>query len=122
MAGRSSRSFTASEVLAFLEDQEEFEAELGELVDLDGESEDEDEPEADGSRPDGSQVLLDTEVLTTDAELLTPDSGALIVLTLNSPSPAERDSILLLDPELNATGRICVSHEHKYDIDSYIHS
>ena len=106
MAGQSSRSFTASEVLAFLEDQEEFEVELGELVEPDGESEDKDQPEADDSRPDGSQVLL-------DAKVLTPDSGALIPLTLNSPSPAERDSILLLDPELNATGQICVSHEHK---------
>ena len=102
MAGRTSRLFTASKVLTLLEDQEEFEAELRELVDLDEESEDEDEPEADGSRPDGSQVLL-------DAEVLTPDSRALIALTLNSPSPAERDSILLLDPELNATGQMCVT-------------
>ena len=115
MAGRISRLFTASEVLTLLEDQEEFEAELGELVDLDGESEDEDEPEVDGSRPDGSQVLLDAEVLASDSE-------ALIALTLNSPLPAKRDSILLLDPELKATGQICVSHEHKYDIDSYIRS
>ena len=71
-------------------------------MDLDGKSEDEDEPEVNGSWPDGSQVLL-------DAEVLTPDSGALIALMLNSPSPAERDSILLLDPELNATGQMCVT-------------
>ena len=85
MAGQSSRSFTASEVLTFLEDQEEFEVELGELVEPDGKSEDKDQPEADGSRLDGSQVLL-------DAKVLTPDSGAFITLTLNSPSPAERET------------------------------
>ena len=99
MASRSSRLFTVSKVLALLDDQEQFEAELGEFVDMDGESEDEDEPEADGSRPDGSPVLL-------EAKVFTPDSGALIALTLNSRSSAERDSILLLDQELNATGQI----------------
>lgn len=92
--------FRASEVLAFLDDQEDFEAEFSELastVDLDGESEDDDEPQGDGTQPDGSQVLLDTEALG-------PDSGALIALVLNTPSPAERDSMLLLDPELNPSG------------------
>ena len=51
VAGRSWRTFSgsASKVLAFLNDQEEFETELGELtpmVNLDGEGEDEEEPEA----------------------------------------------------------------------------
>ena len=51
-------------------------------------------------RPDGSQVLV-------DAEVLAPDSGALISLALSSPSPVERDSMLLLDPDLNASGKYC---------------
>jgi len=98
----SSRMYSASEVLAILDDQEDFEAELGELVsavDLDGESDDGDEAQGDGSQEDGSQILLDTEVLA-------PDSASLIALTLNSPSPAERDSMLLLDPELNRGTKI----------------
>ena len=75
MAGRSLRLFTASKVLALLDDQEQFEAELKEFVDLDGESENEDEPEADGGRPDGSSVLLEAEVVVDiqvifDAHLL----------------------------------------------------
>ena len=113
MAGSSSRMFSASEVLAFLDNQEDFEAELGDLastVDLDGESEDDDEPQGDGTQSDGSQMLL-------DAQVLGPDSGALIALTLNTPSPAERDSMLLLDPELEASGNpvvLNVSYEHKY--------
>jgi hypothetical protein len=81
MAGQHSRTFMASKVLVFLQVQEEFEADV--------------------SGPDGSKVLL-------DAEALAPDSGALIALTLNSSSPAERDSILLLDPDLNPPGQMCV--------------
>ena len=69
------------------------------MVDLDGESMDEDEPMGDGVRSDGSQILF-------DAEVLAPDSGALISLTLNSPLPAERDSILLLDPDPRNNGVI----------------
>ena len=102
MTGRSLRLFTVSEMLALLDDQEQFEAELGEFMDLDGESEHEDKPEADGTRPDGSPVLL-------EAEVVTPDSGTLIALMLDSPSPAERDSMLLLDPELNTIGQMCVA-------------
>lgn len=105
----SSRMYSASEVLAILDDQEDFEAELGELVsavDLDGESDDGDEAQGDGSQEDGSQILLDTEVLA-------PDSASLIALTLNSPSPAERDSMLLLDPELNEPGMERKACEHR---------
>ena len=115
MAERSLRLFTVSEVHGLLDDQEQFKAKLREFVHLDEESKNEDEPEVDGSWPDGSQVLL-------EAEVLTPDSRALIAMTLNSPLPAERDSILLLDPELNATGQICVLHEHEYNINSCIRS
>ena len=67
-------------------------------VDLDGESADNDEPQGDGTEPDGSQLLL-------DAEVIRPDSGALISLPLNTPSPAERDSMLLLDSELYLSGK-----------------
>ena len=89
--------YTAQEILTFLDDQEDFEAELGELastVDLYGESNDSDEVQGDGAFEDGSQCLL-------DAEVLAPDSGALIALALNSPSPAERDTVLLFDSDLN---------------------
>ena len=96
--GAGSRMYTADEVLALLEDQEEFETQLGELtsfaIDLDGESEDDDEIQGDGTRSDGSQLLL-------NAEFLTPDGAALIAHSLNSPLPSERDSILLADSELN---------------------
>ena len=64
-------------------------------MDLDSDSEDEDEKEADGSGPDGSKVLLDTEVLA-------PDSAALIALLT---SPAEGDSRLLLDALMNHSER-----------------
>ena len=105
MAGESSRTFSASEVLAFLEGEEDFEDELSErsfLVDLDGESDDDDKAEGDGNWSDSSQVLVDTEIVT-------PDSGALISLVLNSPAPAERDSMLLQDTDLCALGDcVCV--------------
>ena len=84
MAGRSSRLFTASEVLALLDDQEQFEAELGEFVDLDGESEDEDEPEADGNRPDSSPVLLEAEVVTPDIQVIF-DAHLLLFMRYLSP-------------------------------------
>lgn len=83
--------------MALLQHQDDFEAELSELaskMDLDGESEDDDECQGDGTQPNGSQVLL-------DAHVLGPDSRTLISLALNVPSPAERDSVLLLDSELN---------------------
>ena len=98
----SLRMYSASEVLAILDDQEDFEEELGELVsavDLDGESDDGEEVQGDGTLADGSQLLL-------DAEVLAPDSAALISLALNSPSPAERDSMLLLDPDLDEAGKV----------------
>ena len=88
-ADLSLRISTASEVLAFLVDREEFKDELCKLASMagrDGESKDEDDPVGDSSRPDGSQILL-------DAEVLTPDSGVLTSLALNSPSPAERDMV-----------------------------
>ena len=69
------------------------------MVDLVGESEDEDEPVGDGAWSDGSQILL-------DAEVLDPDSGAFILLTLNSPLPVERDSIMLLNPDPRNNGVI----------------
>ena len=77
---------------------EDFETELGEemsMLNLDGESEDNDEPLGDGTQLDGCQLLLKSEVLALN-------SGALS-LSLFTPSPAERDSILLLDPELIQT-------------------
>ena len=37
-------------------------------MDLDGESEDDNEPQGDGTQPDGSQVLLDAQVLGPDSE------------------------------------------------------
>lgn len=105
----SSRMYSASEVLAILDDQEDFEAELGELVpavDLDGESDDGDEVQGDGSQEDGSQILLDVEVLA-------PDSVSLIALALDLPSPAERDSMLLLDSELHEPGKERNACEHR---------
>ena len=78
-----------SEVLAFLADRKEFEYELCEvasMVDLDGESEDKNEQW-------GTVLGLTAPQMLLDAEVLASDSGALISLMLNSPSPAKRDGL-----------------------------
>jgi hypothetical protein len=41
-----------------------------------------------------------------DATVLAPDSAALSSLALQSPSPAERDSMLLLDPAFDEAGTV----------------
>ena len=99
--------YSATEVLALLEAQEDFEAELGELasaIDLEGESNYGDEVQGDGMESDGTHLLLDSEVLA-------PENSIFIALALNSPSPAERDSMLLLDPELEEAGNKCEAIE-----------
>ena len=73
-----------------------FEDEFGDQafsVDLDGESEDEGEPEGDFISPDGTQQLI-------PAEYLAPESAVVFMQSLDLP-PAERASVLLLDPEVN---------------------
>ena len=101
-----------SRYLPYSTTDEDFEAELGELVsavDLDGESDDGDEAQGESSQEDDSQVLL-------DAEILVPNCASLIALTLNSASPAERDSMLLLEPELNEPGKERKACEHRKHI------
>ena len=101
MAGSSSHMYSASEVLARLDDQEDFEAELGEqalVVDLHGESSDSNDAQGDSAQEDGSQTFL-------DAKVLAPDMASILALALTLPLPAERNSTLLLDPELNETGK-----------------
>ena len=56
MAASTSRTYTAEDVLALLDQQEI--VELLSTVDLDAESEDEDCPEGDFSDLDGNQLLL----------------------------------------------------------------
>lgn len=93
MAASTSRTYTAEDVLALLDQQEAFEDELASTVDLDGESDGEDCPEGDFLDLDGNQLLLQPEVLASQSSLL-------ISQALSCPQPAERDSILCLDPDL----------------------
>ena len=100
MASSNSRMYSASEVLSLLEGQEDLEEELGAqvcTVDLFAKSDDDDQAEGDGTQSDGCQVLV-------DAQVLGPESGPVMSLVLNSTSPAARDSMLLLDPDLSAPG------------------
>ena len=100
MASSNSRMYSASEVPSLLEGQEDLEEELGAqtcTVNLDTESDDDDQAQGDGTQFDSSQVLV-------DAQVLGPESGSMMSLVLNSPLPAERDSMLLLDPDLIAPG------------------
>ena len=95
MAG-SSRQYSAQEVLSLLQHQELFEDEFGDQafsVDLDGESEDGEEPEGDFTSLDGAQQLI-------AVEYLAPESAVVFSQSQDLP-PAERDSMLLLDPEIN---------------------
>ena len=98
MAGESSRRsrrFSTGETLALVEDDELFEAEIDpadRVVDLDGESEDEFAPEGDFVDRSGIQALVPD-------SLLAPDSGAILALAMDHSTPAERDSLLLVDPD-----------------------
>ena len=83
-----------------LENQEELEDELdtqASAVDLDAESDDGDEAQGDGTLSDGSPTLIDD-------EFISPESISILSQVLNSPSPAERDSALLLDADFNDQG------------------
>ena len=90
MAGRS-RALSTEEVLALLDQQEELEDTL--LAELDAESDDEDLPEADFMSSDGTQTLV-------QPELLSSSGISLAAQVLDSPEPAQRDSLLLLDQDL----------------------
>ena len=57
----SSRSFSAEAVLALLDQQEEFDDAIG--GDVDGESEDDDHPEGDFTDHDGTESLVQPEML-----------------------------------------------------------
>ena len=87
----SSRTLTAEVVLALLDQQEELEDALG--VDLDAESEDEDLPEGDFADQDGTQALV-------QPELLTGSGFSLVAQAFDHPEPSQMDSLLLLDPDL----------------------
>ena len=100
MAASTSRTYTTDDVIAILDQQELYEDELGSSVDLDAESEDEDLPEGDFLTADGTQSLIQPEILINESSLMI--SG-----TLCSPEAAERDSVLLLDPDLCAESGTC---------------
>ena len=90
MAARS-RALSTEEVLALLDQQEELEDTL--LAELDAESDDGDLPEGDFMSSDGTQTLVQPELLSS--------SGISIASqVLDSPEPAQRDSLLLLDQDL----------------------
>ena len=102
MAASTSRTYTAEDVLALL-DQQEIVDELLSTVDLDTESEDKDCPEAgDFSDLDRNQLLLQPELHASHSSLM-------ISQALSCPQPAERDSVLYLDPDLcDESGRHAV--------------
>ena len=83
------RTFTASEVLDLLEDQELFEDVdyLVSSVDLDVEREDDDLPEGDGFGSDGSATLI-------PPEYLNPEATQLLAEGIGASTPAEKDSLL----------------------------
>ena len=65
MASRNSRSYSTSEVLLLLEDEECLDeaVNLIDSADLEGESEDEDSPQGNGFLEDGSTLLVPSEYL-----------------------------------------------------------
>ena len=87
----SSRSFFAEAVLALLDQQEEFDDAIG--GDIDGKSEDDDHPEGDFTDHDGTESLVQPEMLAS--------SGlSLVAEAFDHPEPSLRDSLLFLDSEL----------------------
>ena len=96
MSSRNSRSYSTSEVLLLLEQDEEC---LDEAVnrigsaDLEGESEDEDSPQGDGFLEDGSTLLVASEYLAP--------GGLEILQTIQPTTPALRQSLLLQDLEFS---------------------
>ena len=96
MSSRNSRSYSTSEVLLLLEQDEECLDEAVNLIgsaDLEGESEDKDSPQGDGFLEDGSTLLVPSECLAP--------GGLEILQTLEPTTPAERQSLLLQDPEFS---------------------
>lgn len=87
----SLRTLSAEEVLTILDQQEEIEGAFG--VDLDAESEDEDFPEGDFTDLNGTQTLV-------QPELLSKSGFSLVAQAFDYPEPSQMDSILLLDPDL----------------------
>ena len=88
MASNSER-LSAEDVLHRLEIQEAFADEY--CANLDEESSDEDEiPEGDFTTSDGQQMLIDCDMLT----------GKGFVMLSQFSTPAERDSLLILDEEV----------------------
>ena len=89
----NSRRYTVNEVIALLEQQDEFYDEL--RGDFDDESDDEEfPPESDFYNVDGTQLLIDSDMLLTA-------STQLLAQSVDYPDPAERDSLLLFDTDLN---------------------
>ena len=95
MASRSSRSYSTSKVLLLLEDEECLDeaVSLIDSADLEGVSEDEDSPQGDGFLEDGSTLLVPSEYLAP--------GGLEILQTIEPTTPAERQSLLLQDPEFS---------------------
>lgn len=87
----SSRALSTEDVLALLDQQEELEDTL--LAELDAESDDGDLPEGDFTDSDGTQTLVQPELLSSNGFLLVSQA-------LDSPEPAQRDSLLLSDQDL----------------------
>ena len=87
----SSWGFTAEEVIALLDQQEEFEHALGK--DLDAETEDDDHPEGNCTDLDGTQSLVQPETLASHRFFLVAE-------VLNYPELSQRDSLLLNDQDL----------------------
>ena len=83
---------TADYVLALLSQQEELEDAL--TVDLDAESEDDDSPEGDFTDHDGTQTLV-------QPELLASSGFSLVAQAFDYQEPSQRDSLLLLDQDLS---------------------
>ena len=84
-------TYTADEVLALLEQRDECEEEC--LMDLDEESDGDYPPEGDFAGSDGCQALV-------DPFLLESGSAQIVSILESCPEPAQRDSVLLLDPDL----------------------
>lgn len=90
MVVSSSRNYSTSEVLDLLEDNQLFEAEIGDLlctVNLDAERNGEDKPEGDCIASKGSQQLLPSEYLAP------PDSTTPILHTLKVFLDQVKDSL-----------------------------
>ena len=88
MSDASSGILSAEDVLHQLELQEGFQDQY--FDNLDNESSDEDAPEGDFSTSDGDQMLIDCDMLT----------GKGFKMLFQFSTPAERDSLLLLDEQL----------------------